>query len=131
MSFSRDIEKFIAKTELKMERTFRGIALDLFSKIILRTPVLSGRLVNNWFIGINYQSSETTEDTDKSRRAALKRSTDMTLKAKLGDSIYFVNNLEYADVIENGGVNRRPYGMVKRTVAEFKNVVKQNVSKNK
>ena len=121
MSFSEDIKDFSDKVNKAAVNTFRGTALSLFSKVVIRTPVDTGRLRGNWFSSINIspkgKGSEGYEGT--------------VSRAKLGDSIYLTNNLPYADAVENGSSDQAPHGMVKVTVNEFKDEVKRQAAKNK
>jgi len=56
MSFGKDIAKFNKKVDKVATNIFRGTALGLFGKVILRTPVDTGRLRGNWFASINRPS---------------------------------------------------------------------------
>lgn len=140
MSFNKDIEKFKNRTEEAATKIFRGTALNLFGKIIKRTPVgdpdvwqnpdsapsgyAGGRLRSNWYSSIN-----TPSKTKDGAGEGAKSTTD---RAKLGDSIYFVNNLEYAGAIENGHSRfQAPYGMVRITILEFENTLKKEAAKHK
>ena len=114
MSFSDDIGKWNNKVEKEATRIFRGTALSLFGKIVVRTPVDTGRLRGNWQVQLNSAPTGILEGT--------KEQSGKTT-AKLGDSIYIVNNLPYAEVIENGDATHKPHGMIKLSVAEFKNLV--------
>lgn len=123
MSFSGDITKFKKKAEKVAVNVFSGTALSLMNKIVLRTPVDTGRLRGNWFSSINRASNQIDGNGE--------RYASTTGKAKLGDSIFFVNNLPYAGVIENGSSSQSPQGMIKVTVAEFHQVVNENARKTK
>jgi len=52
-------------------------------------------------------------------------------KAKLGDSVYLVNNLPYAQKIEGGSSKQAPVGMVKVTVAEYQKIINEIINKEK
>ena len=120
MSFSSDIKKFNDKFEKKATRVFRGSALEIFKAVILRTSVDTGRLRANWFSSINTSQSRTVEENDKSGGKAIGYARQTTSVAKLGDSIYLVNNLPYAELIENGRSDQSPAGMVGITVLEWR-----------
>lgn len=119
MSFSSDLKKFADKTERNAEKVFRGTALSIFSHVIKRTPVDTGRLRGNWQANINRPAQGTTSINDKTGSQAISSAATESMQAKLGDSIYLVNNLPYAKVIEDGSSKQAPQGMVKVTVAEF------------
>lgn len=129
MSFSGDIRRFNEKVEKSANAIFRGTALNLFGKIVKRTPVLTGRLINNWRAGINSAPTETTSATSQNGTLSRQSANSATARAKLGDSIYFVNNLPYAQAIEDGHSQKAPAGMVKVTVAEFKQAVAEQAKK--
>jgi len=122
MSFIGDIAKFKRKAGRAGEMIFRGTALSLFSSIVRRTPVDSGRLRGNWSAGINRPKDETGEYQSTVARA------------RLGESLFLTNNLPYAQVIENGRVGNKgsyqaPKGMVRVTISEFKQVVREQARK--
>lgn len=119
MSFDKDIAKFSKKTEEAATKIFRGTSLSLFGKIVKRTPVDTGRLRGNWFSSINVKPSG-------SHNAGYEGTVN---KVKLGDSVYFTNNLPYANVIENGSSSQAPNGMVRVTIAEFEHIVAMNARK--
>ena len=125
MSFSKQIAAFNEKAKSRATKVTRGIALDLFSRIILRTPVDTGRLRGNWFVSIEEPIKNTTEGFDKSGASALTSALSTVNKMKLGQKIYLTNNLPYASAIENGhSQGQAPQGMVKVTINEFKRIVK-------
>lgn len=115
MSFKSQINKFKDKAEKAATNIFRGTALSLFGRIVTRTPVDTGRLRLNWQSSINRPATNIVEGQTNS---------DATIgTAKIGDSIFIVNNLPYAQRIENGWSMQAPSGMVAVTVAEFKQIV--------
>ena len=124
MSFNGDIKRFNEKTDKAMLNVFRGTALGLFAKVIQRTPVDTGRLRGNWFANLNSPSKQMDGSGEGYE--------GVTFRAALGDSIYLVNNLPYAKVIEDGNHSQQaPKGMVKVTVAEYQRIFKQNAKKHK
>ena len=103
--------KAMAKSEAKIKKAFIGLSTD----IIMDTPVLSGRLRNNWFVSVNKGSNETTESTTNT---AVNRASAVTFK--LGDTLYLTNNLPYAERIEfKGWSNKAPSGMLRRNLIRW------------
>jgi len=129
MSFSKDINRFGRKLEKTAEAIFRGTSLDLLSRIVKRTPVDQGTARGNWQIGLNVAPSNEVDTADKNGSNTIASGNGKLRAVKLGDSVFVTNNLPYAGVIEHGGKNRRPHGMVKVTVAEYQNVVNANARK--
>tara|TARA_R110000772_G_scaffold170373_3_gene282274 strand:- start:3410 stop:3799 length:390 start_codon:yes stop_codon:yes gene_type:complete len=121
MSFVLDISKFTDKAVANSEKVFRGSSISLFSNIIKRTPVKTGRLRGNWQTDIN-QPSVGTLDRNSST-PAISEAVSKVNKATLDDSIFLVNNLPYANAIENGSSAQAPEGMVAVSIAEFQREV--------
>lgn len=121
MTFSADMGKFTNKAEKAMEKVFRGTALSLFSRIVIRTPVDTGRLRNNWQVSLRgFPSGELYSPINPSGTID---------QAELGDTIYISNNLPYAGVIENGSSDQAPQGMMRITIVEFQSIVDANAKK--
>ena len=132
MTFSDDIGKFNDKVDKIATDIFRGTSIDLLTRIIRRTPVDEGTARGNWMTTINTPSKDVDKSIkDKEGGKAISRATKTAKKAKLGNSIYLINNLPYIGALENGHSDQRPEGMVKVTVTEFENIVKVNARKSK
>ena len=116
--------KAMAKSEAKIKKAFIGLSTD----IIMDTPVLSGRLRNNWMVSVNKGSNETTERTGNESIGRVN-----AVKFKLGDTLYLTNNLPYAERIEfglypipsktgktvNGFSAKSPQGMCRKNIIKW------------
>ena len=132
MSFNGDIDKFQQKVNKIATDIFRGTSIDILTRVVRRTPVDQGTARGNWFATINAPSKEIDEKIkDKNGAKSIGRVKGITRNAKLGNSIYLINNLPYIKGLEDGTGTDQPSGMVKVTVAEFKNIVDANARKNK
>ena len=106
--------KAMAQSEAKIKKAFMGLSTD----IIMDTPVLSGRLRNNWFPSVNEGTDKTTNYTGEKGVAATNRVS--AIKFKLGDTLYLTNNLPYAKRIEfDGWSAKAPQGMVRRNLIRW------------
>ena len=106
--------KAMAQSEAKIKKAFVGLSTD----IIMDTPVLSGRLRNNWFPSVNQGTDKTTKYTGEKGSAATNRVS--AVKFKLGDTLYLTNNLPYAERIEfKGWSNKAPQGMCRKNVIRW------------
>ena len=85
--------KAMAKSHDKILSAFTGLTRDIKTD----TSADTGRLKNNWFPSVNKGSNETTESTSDQVMARVE-----ALRFKLGDTLYFTNNLPYAEKIEFG-----------------------------
>ena len=117
MSFTSSLRDFSERTESNLEQVLRGTTISLFGKIIRRTPVKTGRLRGNWQTDINRPKSGELDRTGAA--GAMSEVSAEVNRARLGDSIFMVNNLPYAKKIEDGGSDQAPVGMVKVTALEF------------
>lgn len=131
MSFQSQIKKFNDKTKLKAVRIFRGTALSIFGRVIIRTPVLSGRARGNWQTQLNRAPNSVLDVKDKNGAAAITQAGKAVSRAKLGDTLFLINNLPYIEPLENGSSEQAPTGMVKVSIAEFQARVKENVRRNR
>lgn len=129
MSFAKDIAKFNKKTMGNMEQVFRGTALDLYGRLVRRTPVDEGTARGNWQVQINTPPGGTLNVKDPSGGTTISTGNGEIGKAKLGDSIFLINNLDYIQALEDGHSDQRPSGFVKITVAEYQSIVKRNTKR--
>lgn len=132
--FEEQIRRFADKAEAKANRVVRSACLDLFSKIVTRTPVDTGRARANWQIELDAMPPAQTindrnnppDDKDDTARRKIDEITD-----RIGDvdkatrTICLANNLAYIKALEYGHSQKQaPNGMVRISVAEWDNIVK-------
>lgn len=119
MSFDADISRFINKAGTNTEQVIRKIAIQCFSKVVLKSPVDTGRFRANWYASINYASNDVSNAVDKSGMKSIGNMQDTVAGFKLSDtSIYFSNNLPYAYRLEMGYSKQAPAGMARISVME-------------
>ena len=123
--FTASIQNFVDKTQGNADLIVRKIALEMFSRVIMKSPVDTGRFRANWQVGIESIPGETLDAMDKSGGEALARVSEAVLSARAGQTITLVNNLAYARKLEYGYSKQAPAGMVRITLAEFGVVVAQ------
>jgi hypothetical protein len=131
--FRLDIRNFVRKAEGNAELVLRKITLDMFSRVVLRSPVgnpdlwtrpappgyVGGRFRANWFASVGEPSNSSSRDIDPLGSVSLGRISAVASAAKLGETIFLVNNLPYAWPLETGWSSQAPAGMVGITVTEF------------
>lgn len=145
MSFTLDISRFVAKANMRSDAVVRRIAYDVFSRVIMRTPVDTGRARANWLTGVGAMPVSTTDATDKGSvrsdgngSSTAKEAMAATLKGFVpGTSVFLANNLPYIGVLEYGGYPnpavsgtktsggfsiQAPAGMVGVTMAEVERI---------
>lgn len=130
MSFSRDLQRFRERTMEKYSTVKRLSAFDLFSAIVLETPVDKGVLRNNWFASIGTGSTETTDTGDKSGASTVQKIRSILEGTDLVKDVFLTNNLPYAVPIEFDGISgKAPEGMVRVNVLRWNQIVRANARK--
>jgi hypothetical protein len=123
-SFVLDIQKFVDKANGNVDLVVRRIALDMFKRVIMKSPVDTGRFKGNWQVAIGAIPAGTLVVDDKSGTVTMARVNAATLNLQAGQIIYLVNNLSYARRLEYGYSRQAPKGMVRTTLQEFPGIVK-------
>lgn len=102
------------------------ISLEMFSRVILRSPVDTGRFRANWQVAIGSVPTGTLEISDKAGTITVGKAQAAALGVQVGQTIALVNNLPYAQRLENGSSKQAPGGMVALTVQDFQ-VIAQKI----
>jgi hypothetical protein len=118
-TFSADISKFVAKAKGNAEKVIKKVAFDMFSRIQQRTPQEKRRAITGWQVSIYAPAGGDPGPGNYPVPAA-----PVIPAFKLGDDIYFCNNVHYVPYLEYGtapyGFSKQaPQGMVRITVAEY------------
>lgn len=147
MSFSLDVSEFAKVVDKRAVDVQRALAIDVFGKIVLRTPVDTGRLRGNW--NISYDQPDRSKDKTGPDPNGTYKLAEIKVKAQAipkGQSIWMTNNLDYAPVVEYGGYpskggetpktingfsKQAPKGMVRVTLSEFSSAIKKAIAKAK
>ena len=130
MSFDKEFDDAIKNITIKNEKVIRATAIQLFSAIVKSTPVQTGRLRGNWQTTLSTPATGTTTSLDVSGNKAISDINSVTGRFTLADdSIWFTNNLVYAEAIENGTRGARPYKMVSTNIALFVPLINQQANK--
>ncbi len=123
--FEAQLRMFEAKTLDKMERAVRKIALDAYSEVIRMSPVDTGRFRGNWQTAVGSAPYGTIEATDPSGNMVIAKVQGAVGGMQVGDVIFMVNNLPYAERLESGWSGQAPSGMVRLTVQRWVPIVEQ------
>lgn len=140
MSFSSDIAKFAAKTIRKNNAIVRKIVIDLGTSLVLKTPVgnptlwqnpegspegyAGGAARANWQYGNGEMPEGVLDLIDKGGNSTINRIIG-GVQASPAASIHWVaNNLPYMKRLEEGWSKQAPQGMLRLTVTEFEQTVR-------
>lgn len=120
MGFSIDLTRIAERHKKRIRTVAQKITMEAFRRVILRTPVDTGRARANWGVtfgqvGASYEIEATDKDGNKTISSATK---DVTGWECYGP-IFLTNNLPYILVLEHGHSQQAPQGMVHLTAAEM------------
>jgi len=126
LSFASQLLAFENRTIRRGERFTTALVLKLGERIVLRTPVDTGRARANWQYGKGVAPSGEVQSVSKSGAEAI-----AAIRGKIDPTpgVHFVmNNLDYIKGLERGKSQRQaPHGMVAVTVVEFQGLVGQAI----
>lgn len=148
--WSIPMDKLAEKTNQKIEDVVRKSTIEIFSRVIMRTPVDTGRARGNWIASYNRFEQSTSDFRDKSGKGSVAVMKGQVMSFPIGGTVWLTNSLPYAVVLEYGlypnppkiGSKKRgeteprvhtvggysmqaPQGMVRKTVLEFEAAVKE------
>lgn len=121
--WSIPIDRLAQRTGLKLDTVTRKVTLDLFTSVVQKSPVDTGRFKANWNVG-------TTPDLSFNASTNAGRGLAEAQKAigiSSGSVVYLSNGLPYARRLEYGYSGQAPAGMVRLSVREFRNFVERAV----
>ncbi|HAF6120346.1 TPA: hypothetical protein H2V87_003823 [Salmonella enterica] len=104
----------------KSGRLKRGLCVNDSMDIKKPEGYVGGRFKNNWYVGFDSQPTETNDTPDASGQGSNSRGLAVLEVFRVGQvsTIYFTNNLPYAQALENGHSNQAPGGMVGLTALD-------------
>lgn len=129
--FSLDISAFVQKAKARQDLVVRKIGLEVLSRIVYRSPVKTGRFRGAWMVSLNTPMTATPGTLDAAGGATIERGNQAMMDVKVGDTIWLINSLPYANRIEHGWSQQAPAGVVGITVVEFQNFLSKAVSEAK
>lgn len=136
-TFEVDIAKFAAKANGRVETVFRKVGLEMFSRIVKRSPVgnpslwkhkgpkgyVGGRFRANWQVSIGRPAAGALDLKDRTGSATIIKGAEVIQNVRADETLWFVNSLPYARALEFGWSKQAPAGMVRVTIAEFQSIV--------
>ena len=96
----------------------KKLAFDLFRKIILKTPVDTGRARGNWQMNVGTPLKNEKDTADRNGSGTVQNGFANLLSLSPFQTIFITNNVQYIGSLENGRSRQAPKGMVKVSIAE-------------
>lgn len=122
-TFSLSLAKFAAKAGANADAVVKKAALDILGRIVLRSPVDTGRFRANWQMTIGNPGAGVVPAFDKTGAATIGKGSAAINRFRAGPSIWIVNNLPYGRRLEYGYSQQAPSGMVRVTQREFSSLI--------
>ena len=121
-----DLRESIKEANNNAEDVVKLATLQLFTKIVNKTPVDTGHLAYNWNMELNSPNLTVKQGTDPQKSATISTGQNNINKFKLGiKQIWITTNVEYAYDIEYGKSKvKAPQGMVRVSLREWDQIYK-------
>lgn len=132
--WSIKIDRFVGEAKGDVVVAVRKVGMRLFRRVVLASPVDTGRFRGNWTIGLNsvapsdgYRGGASAKqggDSGSNGAAATSQSLKQLPKLDKYDfgvqTIHFSNTLPYAIPLEQGSSAQAPKGVVRMVVKDFR-----------
>ena len=105
------VKKAVDKIVDDQNKKVKAIYIQGLSAIITMTPVHfknGGRLRNNWFLTVDKPSSRSNRKPEGKAATGSYADLQKMPEYVIDKTIYFTNNLPYANVVEFGGFPKNP-----------------------
>jgi hypothetical protein len=122
--FALEIDREWAAKEQDIDDLVHEIALETTRRIVLKSPVDTGRFRSNWFVSVNSPSAQITDQIRSNEQVVFDAEAVVMAHEKL-PMVYIQNNLPYANRLENGWSKQAPAGMVSFAMAEIENMYRE------
>lgn len=110
---------FKNEVEERIVLVAQKIGMEALRRVVLKSPVDTGRFRGNWLVAIGSPAGGTVARTDKSGGETIREGSSVITGLSEAQAIYLTNNLPYASALENGHSKQAPGGMVAVTLAEL------------
>lgn len=126
--FEADLKKFGKQLGIRTEVVIKKVVLDLFTKIVKKTPVDTGRARASWVIGVeNPDNSPILSPSFTASQASAFALSELSELSRVTpfSTVFISNSLPYIEELENGSSDQSPSGMVAVSLAEVERGLKR------
>jgi len=129
LSFASQLKTARKQIIKEVDETRQATTIELFSSVILDTPIDTGRARGNWQVSMNAPIKSEIDRLDTSGNKAVQDVIDTVMKSFFDGTIYLTNNLPYIEALEFGSSNQMPEGMVRRNVNRIQQIIRAQAIK--
>lgn len=119
LEFNKEIAEFAKTIPGKVTELQRKIVLEALKRVVLKTPVDTGRARGNWQVSIGSPAGTKLDVTDKAGGETITKGLAVLTGLSPYQIVFIDNNLEYIEFLEHGSSKQAPTGMLKITVEEL------------
>lgn len=117
--FELGIRAFAEKAGENADLVTRKVILDVWARLILKSPVDTGRFRANWQYSINAQATGTIATAGTTLSPAPAPGAPDVRPGAFGKVHFITNNVPHAIPLERGWSKQAPIGLVALTAMEF------------
>lgn len=138
--FTAKLDRSTKLFDTQMAKVLQRVAFDAAENIIVGGPYADGTPVDtgfaraSWYVSLNDLSGKASEGAagskvthDKSGRSTMQMGFHAVGAAKIGDTIWILNNVPYIINLEYGSSKQAPYGMVRLVLSAGQMILDQAV----
>lgn len=122
--FSVPIAKLAERVKLDIETVARKSAFELFTAVVNKSPVDTGRFRANWNYSLGSPDGSATASTTQGRGL---QEASKALNMPIGGVAWLSNGLPYSKRLEYGSSKQAPSGMIRVSAIEFSQYVSEAV----
>lgn len=125
MSFFGEVKKFRIESIDLIRDIKRAAVFQLFSAIVMETPVREGVLRGSWWPTVDIAHTEDINRADTSGSLTVEQIRRAVAAVEMGERVYLTNRQPYAARIEfEGWSGLAPQGMVRVNAARWNLIVR-------
>ena len=122
--FALDLKRFGQEAQANWQTVSKKVALDLFRRFVMGTPVDTGRARGNWQCTIGSPATGTIDREDPSGQEVMAEVTDTVSRWNVDQvAIYLTNNVAYIEALEKGHSGQAPRGWVRVALRNYPGIV--------
>lgn len=121
--FALQLRQYADRVVGDADRVVRTVALEIGSRLIIRSPVDTGRFRANWRFAMDAPDLTSVETTGTTANPTPAPGPPAFNGRALGRIVYWTNNMPYGPALERGHSKQRPIGLVGVTAMEFIGIV--------
>lgn len=121
-TFSSDLANAVKGINEDVKTQTKTLMFELFSTVIISSPVKTGRFRANWGMGYTAESAPNSgTETDASGNSTINKiRTELEAIKQFKSPIFLTNNMPYAVALEDGYSAQAPNGMVANSITVIK-----------